>query len=318
MINPVSIRLLASCAFLPLIAATPATGVAMQGAGSLDASTALPQLSMPAKSASQRQDHHSSTRIERSVHVATYAATQEPTLHGYLNAIQVYPFTEGMIYRVYAAPEQVTDLTLQAGEVLGSVAAGDTVRWIIGDTPSGSGNNKRTHILIKPIAAGLSTNLVIATDRRSYHVSLTSTATTAMSAVSWTYPSDPLIALKAPEVGPAGPSAVAGGLSVDQLEFGYAISGDNPSWRPIRAFDDGRQTFIEFPASIAVDEAPPLFILGAGGETQLVNYRVRGRFYVVDRLFAAAELRLGTKHQEVVRITRQAGNPSHAHTRRAA
>jgi type IV secretion system protein VirB9 len=53
-----------------------------------------------------------------------------------------------------------------------------------------------------------------------------------------------------------------------------------------------------------VGEAPPLFVLGPTGDAQLVNYRVSGRFYVVDRLFAAAELRLGEKKQSIVRITR--------------
>ncbi|MDB5711676.1 MAG: P-type conjugative transfer protein TrbG, partial [Sphingomonas bacterium] len=77
-----------------------------------------------------------------------------------------------------------------------------------------------------------------------------------------------------------------------------------PNWRPLRAFDDGRQTFIEFPPSLAVGEAPPLFVVGPKGDAQLVNYRVSGRFYVVDRLFDAAELRLGEKKQAIVRITR--------------
>jgi type IV secretion system protein VirB9 len=55
-----------------------------------------------------------------------------------------------------------------------------------------------------------------------------------------------------------------------------------------------------------VGEAPPLFIVDARGGAQPVNYRVQGRFYVVDRLFDAAELRLGTKHQQIVRISRGA------------
>src|SRR3546814_5312730 len=86
--------------------------------------------------------------------------------------------------------------------------------------------------------------------------------------------------------------------------FNYAISGDQAAWRPLRAFDDGRQTFVEFPASIAVGEAPPFFIIGPMGEAELANYRVRGRFYVIDRIFDVAELRLGTKKQQVVRISR--------------
>ena len=125
-----------------------------------------------------------------------------------------------------------------------------------------------------------------------------------MAALSWNYPQDQLMALRHAEAAAAAAAPVATGLNIDQLHFNYAISGDEPPWRPLRAFDDGRQTFIEFPASIAVGEAPPLFLVGAKGEAQLVNYRMRGRYYVVDRLFDVAELRLGTGHQQTVRVSR--------------
>ena len=75
---------------------------------------------------------------------------------------------------------------------------------------------------------------------------------------------------------------------------------------PLRVFDDGRQVFIEFPPSIAQGELPPLFVLGLHRRSaEVVNYRVRGRHMIVDRLFAAAELRLGGKRQSRVRITRE-------------
>lgn len=241
---------------------------------------------------------------EAGVALANRAATFQPAAPGFVNAVQVYPFADGVLYQVYAAPEHVTDIALQPGEALVSVAAGDTVRWVIGDTTSGSGAEKRTHILIKPFSAGLSTNLVITSARRTYHLALASTSATAMVALSWTYPQDALIALKRAETERQEAAPVAAGISPDQLHFDYAIIGDRPAWRPVRAFDDGRQTFIEFPASLAVGEAPPLFLVDAKGEAQLVNYRLQGRFYVVDRLFYAAELRLGLKHQDVVRIER--------------
>jgi type IV secretion system protein VirB9 len=218
--------------------------------------------------------------------------------------VQVYPFADGTLYQVYAAPERVTDIALQPGEALVSVAAGDTVRWVIGDTTSGGGADKRTHILIKPFSAGLSSNLVITSDRRTYHLALASTSATAMVALSWTYPQDALIALRHAEEERQKAVPVATGISPDQLHFDYAITGDRPVWRPLRAFDDGRQTFVEFPASLAVGEAPPLFLVDAKGQAQLVNYRLQDRFYVVDRLFDTAELRLGLKHQDVVRIAR--------------
>jgi type IV secretion system protein VirB9 len=240
------------------------------------------------------------------VAAANRAATIEPVAQGFINAVQVYPFADGAIYHVITAPERVTDIALQPGETLVAVASGDTVRWVIGDTTSGSGAEKRTHVLVKPFSAGLSTNLVITTDRRSYHIALTSLAKTAMAALSWTYPQDALIALKRAAAATEAAAPVAAGIEVEQLHFNYAVSGDRPAWRPFRAFDDGRQTFIEFPATLAVGEAPPIFLVDGKGEAQLVNYRVKGRFYVVDRIFDVAELRLGTKHQQIVRISRVA------------
>ncbi len=235
---------------------------------------------------------------------ANRAATVEPETERFINARQVYVWADGAVYHAFTAPGMVTDIALQPGEGLVAVAAGDTARWVIGDTASGEGEAKQTHILVKPFSAGLVTNLVVTTDRRTYHLKLTSSAGSAMAALSWTYPQDELIALKRASEAAREARPLASGLDVGRLYFGYAISGDKPSWRPVRAFDDGRQTFIEFPVSIGVDEAPPLFLLGPRGEAQLVNYRMEGRFYVVNRLFSAAELRLGTKQQQVVRITR--------------
>jgi type IV secretion system protein VirB9 len=251
------------------------------------------------------------------VELANRAALLEPSHAGYLGAVQVYPYAEGTIYRLYAAPERVTDIALQPGETVTAVASGDTVRWTVGDTTSGSGETRRTHILVKPFSAGLRTNLIVTTDRRAYHLQLESTPTTAMAAISWTYPHDELLALRRASAATAAAAPVASGLAVESLNFNYLIGGDDPQWRPVRAFDDGRQTFIEFPASIAVGEAPPLFVLGPEGDAQLVNYRMAGRYYVVDRLFAAAELRLGGKRQQIVRISR-ASERRHQRQRRAS
>ncbi|GLS37318.1 P-type conjugative transfer protein TrbG [Mesorhizobium tianshanense] len=238
---------------------------------------------------------------------ANKAATQQPTKYGYINAVQVYPYTEGALYQLYAAPERVVDIALQPGEKLSSVSAGDTVRWVIGDTVSGSGDNQRTHVLVKPFAPGLSTNLVISTDRRTYHLQLQSTERTAMAAISWTYSEDQIIALRRRNAQAEAAMPVASNVALENIRFRYSITGDAPPWSPTRAFDDGSKVYIEFPRRIDQGEAPPLFVVGADGDNQLVNYRMRGNYYIVDRLFAAAELRLGAKQQQVVRITRTDG-----------
>jgi type IV secretion system protein VirB9 len=229
--------------------------------------------------------------------------------------VQVYPWSEGALYRLYAAPGEVSDIALQAGEGLISVAAGDTVRWVIGDTTSGSGSGRRVHILVKPSAVGLQTNLLVTTDRRVYRLALESSARAAMASISWSYPQEELLALRRAEAAAEAAAPVADGVALESLNFGYSITGDRPPWRPLRAFDDGRQVFIEFPLTLGKGEAPPLFVTGAGGKPELVNYRQRGNYYVVDRLFAAAELRLGEKKQQVVRIVRDGAEAGGKHRR---
>jgi type IV secretion system protein VirB9 len=96
------------------------------------------------------------------------------------------------------------------------------------------------------------------------------------------------------------------------LNFGYrvrTVRGARPAWAPVRVFDDGRRTWIEFPAGVEAGDLPPLFVITPEG-AELVNYRVEGARYVVDRVFDAAELRLGARAPIVVRIERGASEES--------
>jgi P-type conjugative transfer protein TrbG len=166
-----------------------------------------------------------------------------------------------------------------------------------------------TDILVKPTRPDVITNLVINTDRRTYHMELRSTEKTYMASVSWIYPQDQLIALRRQNAAAETAIPVDTGIDIGRLRFRYTIEGDNPPWRPLHAFDDGRKVYIEFPHGIAQGEMPPLFIIGPEGKTsELVNYRVRSNHMIVDRLFAAAELRLGAGGSERrVRIVRTDG-----------
>ena len=242
---------------------------------------------------------------ESHVRAANLAARVEPAPAAFDNAIQRYAYSDGALFQIYTKPDEVTDIALQPGETLvgsGPVAAGDTVRWIIGDTYSGSGTTKRTHILVKPTRPDIATNLVINTDRRTYHLELRANPAVYMASVSWIYPQDQLIAIRQVKDDDEKAAPVVQGIPLDHLNFDYRIAGDKPAWRPVRVFDDGTRTMVEFPSNIAQFEMPPLFVTGPSKEAELVNYRVEGRFLVVDRLFAAAELRLGTG-RHAVRVT---------------
>lgn len=144
-----------------------------------------------------RRKHPAPEAADPTVRVtqANLAARIQPTRAGYVNAVQVYPYSAGALYQVYAAPGEITDIMLQPGEKLvgtGPVAVGDTVRWIVGDTASGAGTTKRVHILVKPTRPELTTNLIVNTDRRTYLAELRATSATYMASVSWDYPEDDL------------------------------------------------------------------------------------------------------------------------------
>ncbi|WP_099185294.1 P-type conjugative transfer protein TrbG [Sphingobium fuliginis] len=264
---------------------------------------------LPPHAAGRSRPPQSRSTLQDRVGAAMEAARIQPERTGFVNAIQVFPFTEGALYQIYAKPGQVTDIALQEGEQLvasGPVAAGDTVRWMIGDTVSGIGPAARVHILVKPIRPDIATNIVINTDRRTYHLELRANPSVYMASVSWTYPQDQLIALRQAHAEAKRTAPIAAGMDLAALNFRYGIEGDKPEWRPLRAFDDGVRVYIEFPESVAQGELPPLFVIGAKGEAELVNYRVAGRYMIVDRLFGAAELRLGgRKGQDKVRIVVQ-------------
>jgi type IV secretion system protein VirB9 len=245
----------------------------------------------------------------RPVATAIEAARVSPRPAGSQGATQLFVYAPGGLYQVYAAVGQVTDIVLQEGEMLsdtGAVAAGDTVRWVIGEAASGSGASRRTHILVKPTDPGLRTNLVINTDKRTYHVELRSTPATYMASVGWSYPQDELIAVRAriEAAATVANTQVQTGIDPAKLDFAYRLTGANPPWKPAQVFDDGAKTYLLFPQSIAQSELPPLFLIGEKNKAELVNYRVSGRYIVVDRLFSVAELRLGTKKPQIVRIER--------------
>jgi type IV secretion system protein VirB9 len=237
-------------------------------------------------------------RDAAAVEQANAAAQQGPRSEQFINAIMTYDWVEGVQYQVYTSPPHITDIGFEEGESIVSFGAGDTIRWKVAKTWSGEGRKRQEHLLVKPLAPDLDTSLIVTTSRRSYHLRLRSFNETAMVAVRWQYPK---IDLFESEVSNA---AFEG--SADELFFGYEIkpvSGTAPRWMPKAVYDDGRKVYIRFPAAFAATEAPVLYVM-SGEDSQIVNYRVRGNLYIIDRLFEAAQLRVGQQSPTIVDIKR--------------
>jgi type IV secretion system protein VirB9 len=217
------------------------------------------------------------------------------------------PYDEGQEPVVDCAPLRTTDIQLEPGETITDVASGDSERWLVTPASSGDPRNPTPHLAIKPTAGGINTNLTIYTTRHIYHLMLRSRAGHEIQEVAFYYPQEleqamqeaDHAATKAREPQPQADGAVASLASLDSgnLNFSYAVSGPNVPWEPIRAFDDGTHTYIQMPATTKSSEVPALMV-AAGDGSEMVNYRVRGDYYIVDKLFDQAVLVSGVGREQ--------------------
>lgn len=220
-------------------------------------------------------------------------------------------------------------IELEAGEVVLSRIAGDTERWEI--APAAAGEDGRTVlIVVKPRDCDITTNLVLATDRRLYDLTLDSPpcksgATNPQQPyirhVRFYYP-DETVARWA-HVRETRSAAQRTAPDILSLNFAYRVKKDRHfPFAPAQVFDDGVRVYIKLPPAARHASAPVLFVLEPDDSKVLVNYSVRGSdTYVTDRLFQRAVLVWGEggKDREVV-IERQdeMADPSHQSSTRTS
>jgi type IV secretion system protein VirB9 len=249
-------------------------------------------------------------------YAAHRASGKWPVYHEDGSVLAPYGYDHHVI--VACAPLHTTDITLEPDETITDVALGDSDRWQATPASAGEQRNPTAHLAIKPLQAGIGTNATIYTTERVYHIALSSSGR-ALQEFAFYYPDDLVAHMREADAEAAEakthpqqqkqPTALSAIANVDpaSLNFNYQIKGPNVPWRPVRAFDDGAHVYIEVPAQVKTSEAPALLIKAGNGD-QLVNYRMAGNYYVVDRLFAKAMLIAGVgRDQDRVTIAYAGG-----------
>lgn len=213
---------------------------------------------------------------------------------------------------VVCQPLRVCDIELEPGEqILGTPVCGDggkDGRWVIDGFLSGPAGKRIPHVTVKPTDWHLATNLTIGTDRRVYYIALVSKANAYIRRIGFYYPEDAVQKFTAlrqdAQVTREQTAATLPLLSLDQLDDRYTIEG-TPAWRPTWVANDGTHTYVKLPLDGAHSDAPALFVQTPQGNAALVNYRVKGGYYVVDRVFDQAVLSWGAgRDKQTVTITR--------------
>lgn len=226
-----------------------------------------------------------------------------------------FDYDDDRIYKVLVRPRNTTQLKLAGDERVTYVSAGDTSNFSV-SVPS-----SKAFVEIKPKWENVSTNLLVVTTKRSYHLDLQSTAEGKKwyTRVAWAYADTALLdqtrppgdevaapaANRAPSRPVTGRESPVPGVDVEKLYFKYDIEGEAP-FRPVQVFDDGSHTFIRLPDDL--QELPALFMLTPDAdETALVNYSVNAPYLVVQRTMEKFVLKLGKAKVEVLRQSSKPG-----------
>jgi type IV secretion system protein VirB9 len=224
--------------------------------------------------------------------------------------------------RIVCRPLRLTDIELEPGEQITNVHVSDPVRWSVSGSWSGAGDTLVTHVIVKPQLPDISANLLVHTDRRTYSIDLVSTAEGRfMPYVGFVYPEVPSLMKAANDESwkeldarykaaekekglEEGRRAKALDPANIYLDYTIKVTAGNKKvpWKPTAAYDIAGKTYIVMPAAMGVTEAPALFVK-QGNRDKLVNYRVEGSVYIVDRLFDTGVMVAGRDRVAIIRKT---------------
>ena len=251
---------------------------------------------------------------EKAVSSANKASQVYPSSSDFFNSMMTYQYMQGSLYTIYTAPMKITDIVLEKGEKIISQAAGDTLRWKIASTYSGSGKNLYWHILIKPKKAGLNNTFIVTTNKRTYHMILQSVNNDAyMVSVRWDYPGDMVAkfnganlndmstgsnTIKSPHNNKMNITTKIPSSNIDN-DYKWSMSeGDKPLWYPTEIFSHGHQTYIKFSHNFLIyNTTMPIPLIKAGNDygSSNFNWRMIGDYMVIDTVIVEAYLKTGTE-----------------------
>lgn len=204
----------------------------------------------------------------------------DPRIHTMMfSADEVYKFTGHYGYQ--------STIEFAPDEEIQTISMGDSVSWLL--EPSGN------RIFLKPLEQNATTNMTVLTNKRSYLFELHAREASNIN--------DPQLVFVLRFMYPSDANDYISGSSIDntlpdledpevrnKMNFNYTLRGKE-NIAPLRVFDDGEFTYFEFRNKNA--DVPAFFLVDSQGKEALINYRTRGDFIVVERVWGVYTLRHG-------------------------
>lgn len=215
------------------------------------------------------------------------------------NVQTYFTYDENALYTIYCRVNYLTAIMMQPGEKINWIGGGDTARWKSMQQTTGSEEGQRDVVYLKPISVGLNTNIIINTNKRTYNIKVISAQEWFNPVVKFLYPQEEMKAKFIREEQQETMTLI----DPSQLNYGYTVNTKKYSFVPGTIFDDGKKTFLVMKDEL---QEMPAFYIKEGKSLLPVNYRIKGNYLIVDRIFDEAVLRMGDdKHKQQVIIKRK-------------
>lgn len=193
---------------------------------------------------------------------------------------------------IQCAPLHLCVIQLENGEKINNIDIGDSINWLISTSNVGTQENGSYQITLKPKATKLATDLIITTTKRTYNIALVSLEEATTRILSFYYPEDTFkenLKKLSSQNNQDNNILTTTNIDINNINFNYTISAEKYAIAPVRAFDDGTHTLLEMPNSITENNLPVLY-LNNNDKQELVNYRYKHPYYIIDGLFQKAAL----------------------------
>ncbi len=183
--------------------------------------------------------------------------------------VRVATYRDGEVYRLSVSMTHVTSIEFGEGETIRSIIAGDTEGFQLDGVPGGRA------FAVKPTARGVSTNITVYTNRRSYYFHVTEASSPTFYVVRFQYPGEQRAAVNA--------------VAAQAPNYNYGAS-DQTEFTPTQVWDDGTFTYFRFPRNAPV---PAIFRYSNGGERTVNSQQVEDGVLRVSGVSEQWVLRLG-------------------------
>ena len=204
-------------------------------------------------------------------------------------------------------PFQETIIALEPGERFTSITSGDpkNLSYMVAVAGAATGVEIQ-HVLVKPAAPKMSTNLVIVTDKRVYNILIVVGARGEVTRnVSFWYPQQMISSVnnsidKKNDV--AMNAEKMPQLNLANANFNYKLDYDSwskPSWYPVRVFDDGKRTWIELPKGADSKNIPTVLIQTDSGQDSKYQQSYYSPYILIEGVFGQAKLISGVGGDQV-------------------